>query len=103
MDMDLIGVFALMALCAAMLGGLIYALVWGLIAPFKQFRKDPWSTDNGTRDVPPMFQKLLDKAMADRDAEQATLKERIATLERIVVDSHSRLDLSGKIDKLSEA
>lgn len=53
--------------------------------------------------VPPMFQKMADKAMADRDQEITTLKERVEVLEKIVTDQHNQSkarELADEIDKL---
>jgi hypothetical protein len=52
--------------------------------------------------IPPMFQKLLDKAMAERDEEISDLRERIQTLEKIVIDTHKSSRLSDEIEKLRE-
>ena len=49
---------------------------------------------------PPMFRKLLEKAMAERDSELQNLRERIIVLEKIVTDSHQRHSLSDEIDRL---
>jgi hypothetical protein len=101
-DMDLVYAFGLLAISIAFLGGLIYAVMWGIVTPLKQLRKDAWDARTADQSIPPMFQKLLDKAMTERDAEQQRLKERITTLERIVVESHKRLDLSGAMERLQE-
>ena len=53
--------------------------------------------------VPPMFQKMTDKAMAERDEEIADLRERIEVLEKIVTDQHNQSKaraLADEIDKL---
>jgi hypothetical protein len=103
MDGQLVKDMMEMTLGILMLGALIFAIVWSIVAPFKFLRKkDTWDTSSAGQSVPPMFQKLLDKAMAERDAEHERVKERLATLERIVVDSHKRVDLSGTIERLQE-
>lgn len=53
--------------------------------------------------VPPMFQKMSDKAMAERDAVIDSLQERIEVLEKIVTDQYKDTrtrKLSDEIDKL---
>lgn len=52
--------------------------------------------------VPPMFQKLLEKAMVERDGEIRALRERIEVLERIVTDNHKRTSLADEIDRLRD-
>ncbi len=53
--------------------------------------------------VPPMFDKMLEKAMQERDAEIKGLRERIEVLEKIVTDSHASVSLASEIDKLRDA
>jgi len=50
--------------------------------------------------VPPMFDKLVNRAMAERDARIAGLQARIEVLEKIVIDTHKSHSLSEEIDKL---
>jgi hypothetical protein len=55
------------------------------------------------RGIPPMFQKMTDKAMADRDELIESLRERIEVLEKIVTDEHKQTrssKLSEEIDNL---
>jgi len=54
--------------------------------------------------VPPMFQKMTDKAMEERDEVIQSLRERIEVLEKIVTDQHKQSrssKLSEEIDKLN--
>jgi hypothetical protein len=50
--------------------------------------------------VPPMFEKLMNKAMAERDAEIATLRQRVEVLEKLMVDGHKSRSLSEEIERL---
>ena len=55
--------------------------------------------------VPPMFQKMTNKAMAERDEQIASLQERVEVLEKIVTDQHNQSKartLADEIDKLNE-
>lgn len=61
-----------------------------------------WHRSDRNMAPPPMFEKMMDKAMAERDAEVARLKERIAVLEAIVTDTHKSHSLSEEIEKLRE-
>lgn len=57
------------------------------------------------KDIPPMFRKMTDKAMEDRDALIDSLRERIEVLEKIVTDQHKTsrsAALSDEIDKLKQ-
>ncbi|HWK55228.1 MAG TPA: hypothetical protein VNR18_12710 [Hyphomicrobiales bacterium] len=61
-----------------------------------------WDPDNSNVSVPPMFDKLVNKAMAERDAEIDELRQRIEVLEKIVIDTHKRHNLSEEIDRLRD-
>lgn len=61
-----------------------------------------WDENGKPVHTPPMFNKLLEKAMAERDAQIQSLKERIIVLEKIVTDSHKTHRLSEEIEKLRE-
>jgi hypothetical protein len=50
--------------------------------------------------VPPMFDKMLNKAMSERDEEIAALRERIEVLEKLMVDGHKSRSLSEEIERL---
>jgi hypothetical protein len=60
----------------------------------------PYWGDRHNAQVPPMFDKLLEKAMQERDSEIKSLRERIEVLEKIVTDSHSSTSLADEIEKL---
>lgn len=64
------------------------------------FRKSRWDHNQGNLHVPPMFQKLLDKAMSERDAEIHALRERVEVLEKIVTDGHKSTTLADEIERL---
>ena len=49
-----------------------------------------------------MFEKMLEKAMEERDAEIQALRERVEVLEKIVTDSHASISLASEIDKLRD-
>lgn len=54
--------------------------------------------------IPPMFQKMTDKAMSDRDELIESLQDRIEVLEKIVTDQHNQSkarSLADEIDKLN--
>ena len=48
--------------------------------------KQHWGKDPDG--IPPMFEKMADKVMEERDAELDDLKERVAILERLVTEQH---------------
>ena len=55
------------------------------------------------RGVPPMFQKMTDKAMAERDDLIDSLRERVEVLEKIITDQHNQTkakQIADEIDKL---
>jgi predicted transcriptional regulator len=62
-----------------------------------------WRQHPRNTHVPPMFEKMLEKAMEERDAEIKGLKERVEVLEKIVTDTHASMSLATEIDKLRDA
>lgn len=54
----------------------------------------------GNVQVPPMFDRMLDKAMVERDERIQLMEERIQVLEKIVTDGHKRDSLASEIEKL---
>jgi hypothetical protein len=62
-----------------------------------------WHHSPRNAQVPPMFEKMLAKAMEERDAEIRGLKERVEVLEKIVTDNHASVSLASEIDKLRDA
>jgi hypothetical protein len=60
-----------------------------------------WGHD-GNMPVPPLFEKMFEKAMEKRDVESRALRERIEVLEKIVTDSHASVDLANEIDRLRD-
>ncbi|MDY6982356.1 MAG: hypothetical protein SV422_04660 [Pseudomonadota bacterium] len=62
-----------------------------------------WHYNPRNTHVPPMFEKMLEKAMEDRDAEIAGLRERIEVLEKIVTDAHASTSLASEIDRLRDS
>lgn len=73
---------------------------YGISGPFD--RRHGWSSDAENMAVPPMFQKLLEKAMKERDEEIGKLRERIEVLERIVTDGHKGSSLADEIERLRD-
>lgn len=62
-----------------------------------------WCENPRNAQVPPMFDKMLEKAMQERDAEIRGLRERVEVLEKIVTDAHASVSLASEIDKLKDA
>lgn len=81
------------------------AVVWikahyGIAGPFSK-HKHGWGKESNMQ-VPPMFQKLLEKAMEERDVEIRQLRERIEVLEKIVTDTHKSSSLADEIERLRD-
>ena len=86
-----------------------FFIAWAVVAVARAkngiggpFSRSGWHSNAENMVIPPMFQKLLDKAMAERDEEISDLRERIQTLEKIVIDTHKSSRLSDEIEKLRE-
>jgi hypothetical protein len=74
---------------------------WAIVSSIRaKHGYQPFWGDRHNRHVPPMFDKLLEKAMQERDGEIKSLRERIEVLERIVTDAHGSSKLAAEIDKL---
>jgi hypothetical protein len=61
-----------------------------------------WRANARNTHVPPMFEKMLEKAMEERDSEIRNLRERVEVLEKIVTDNHASVSLASEIDKLRD-
>lgn len=61
-----------------------------------------WFDADHNRPLPPMFEKMLGKAMAERDEQADKLRKRIEVLEKIVTDNHKSSTLSDEIERLRE-
>lgn len=71
----------------------------------KNHHKNKLQWGNDPDNIPPMFEKMTDKVMEERDAELDDLKERVATLERLVTEHHHISEsqkLANEIDNLQE-
>ncbi len=64
--------------------------------------KAQWGKDSNLQ-VPPMFEKLFAKNVAERDEKMRKMEERIQVLEKIVTDTHGSSKLAAEIDKLRDA
>jgi len=67
-------------------------------------KRGDWD-QNGNAVVPPMFERMLDRSMAERDEKYQALEERIRVLEQIVTDSHgknTRRSLADEIESLRD-
>lgn len=73
---------------------------YGINGPFD--RKRGWDPNAENAHVPPMFNKMLEKAMAERDAELQKLRERVEVLERIATDGRKSHDLADEIERLRD-
>lgn len=83
---------------------MLRSISMGITSGMKAFHDGRQYWGKNQHGVPPMFQKLSDKAMAERDQELAGLKERVEVLERIVTDQHNQAKarkLADEIDSLN--
>lgn len=74
---------------------------YGIGGPFSSNRHG-WKPDPENTHIPPMFSKMLEKAMAERDAEIRSLRERVEVLEKIVTDGHKSATLADEIEQLRD-
>ncbi len=65
-------------------------------------KRHGWGPNSENMAVPPMFHKMLEKAMAERDTEIQQLRERIEVLEKIVTDGHKSHSLADEIERLRD-
>lgn len=73
------------------------------IAKIKNGEDHGWHHSPRNMKVPPLFEKMLEKAMEQRDAEIKALRERVEVLEKIVTDSHASVSLASEIDRLKDS
>jgi predicted transcriptional regulator len=80
-------------------------ICWAVIsvAKIKNGSDRGWHKNPRNTHVPPMFEKMLEKAMEERDAEIQVLRERVEVLEKIVTDTHVSVSLATEIDNLRNA
>jgi hypothetical protein len=64
-----------------------------------QANKAHWGK-NGNLSVPPLFEKMFEKAASERDEKIRRLEDRIAVLEKIVTDNHGASKLADEIERL---
>jgi hypothetical protein len=64
-------------------------------------RAAQWGKDGNTR-LPPMFEKMFEKAVADRDEKLLKMEARLRVLEQIVTDNYGSKKLAAEIDKLGD-
>jgi len=84
---------------------LIKSIISGVTVAIKAHQENRLHWGKTPDDVPPMFQKMTDKAMAERDEQIASLQERVQVLEQIVTDQHNQSKartLADEIDKLNK-
>lgn len=74
---------------------------YGITGPFGS-RSHGWRSDPENTHIPPMFNKMLEKAMAERDGEISSLRERVEVLEKIVTDGHKSATLADEIERLRD-
>lgn len=74
-------------------------------ASIKAYHENKQDWGRHPNGIPPMFQKMTDKAMAERDELIESLRERIEVLEQIVTDQHNQSkarELADEIDNLNK-
>lgn len=89
--------FGGMLFCFAVMWLICRTIVAGIRA--RNANRAGWDKD-GNVQVPPMFDRMLDKAMAERDDRIQSMEERIRVLEQIVTDGHKRHSLADEIERL---
>jgi ribonucleotide reductase alpha subunit len=67
---------------------------------FKNRRPADPQWGKNTQQVPPLFEKMFEKAASERDEKIRKLEDRIAVLEKIVTDNHGASKLADEIEKL---
>ena len=55
---------------------------------------------NGNAPVPPLFEKMFEKSIAERDDKIRRLEDRVSVLEKIVTDEHGAGKLADEIERL---
>lgn len=81
-----------------------FALAWVAVTWIRAHYGMPsrfgyWGNEKNLH-IPPMFEKLMNKGMAERDEQIASLRERIEVLEKLLVDTHKSRTLAEEIERL---
>jgi hypothetical protein len=98
-----------MSIAVIAIGGMFFSLavVWLICRTIldairsRHASRAGWDKD-GNVATPPMFERMLDKAMRERDEHQRSLEERIEVLEKIVTDGHKASSLADEIERLRD-
>lgn len=72
--------------------------VLSIMEGFTGSKNAQWGKDNQA--VPPMFEKMFEKAASERDEKILRMEARIAVLEKIVTDNHGASSLADEIAAL---
>ena len=81
-------------------------LAWAFVASVRAkngISHPRWDRHGENIATPPMFTKMMEKAMAERDAEVRDLKDRIIVLEKIITETHKSHSLAEEIERLRES
>jgi hypothetical protein len=96
MEKELVPIALMVIFGLGIIGSTIVTIVKTVCANKQQWGK------NGNLSVPPLFEKMFEKAASERDEKIRKLEERIVVLEKIVTDSHRSSRLADEIDKLRD-
>jgi hypothetical protein len=89
-------VFATMVIAViAIIAGTIKSIVNAVLSS----KSSQWGKD-GNQKVPPLFEKMFERAASERDEKIRKLEERIIVLEKIVTDNHGASKLADEIARL---
>ena len=72
-----------------------------MVKTIAQRKSAQWGKD-GDQTLPPLFEKMFEKAIAERDEKLHRMEARLRVLEEIVTDSYGSKKLAAEIDKLRD-
>jgi len=75
--------------------------VLSMVRTVVQCKSAQWGKD-GNQALPPLFEKMFAKAIAERDEKLHKMEARLRVLEEIVTDGYGSKKLAAEIDKLGD-
>jgi hypothetical protein len=91
--------FVIVAIMVIFVVSIISSTVNSIVKTVVNNRNAQWGK-NGNTSVPPLFEKMFEKAASERDDKIRKLEDRVAVLEKIVTDSHGASKLADEIERL---
>lgn len=91
--------FVVVAIMVVFVVSIISGTITSIVKTVVNNRNAQWGK-NGNMSVPPLFEKMFEKAASGRDEKIRKLEDRVTVLEKIATDNHGASKLADEIEKL---